>query len=114
MAGLPTGLAMPLASAFLLTLVTFTLNMSYGCIVENRSKRELTKLFGRYVPPQSVEKMVAHPGDYTMKAKNSEMTVVFCDLRGFTRLAETMEPTTLQEMLNGVFQSLYNSDFDSS
>ena len=96
-------MVLPLASALLLTLVTFTLNMSYGYFVESRSKRELTKLFGRYVPPQLVEKMVAHPGDYTMRAKNSEMTVMFCDLRGFTRLAETMEPTLLQEMLNGVF-----------
>ncbi|MEO7644686.1 MAG: adenylate/guanylate cyclase domain-containing protein [Burkholderiaceae bacterium] len=97
------GMVLPLASVLLLTLVTFTLNMSYGYFVESRSKRELTKLFGRYVPPQLVEKMVAHSGDYTMRAKNSEMTVMFCDLRGFTRLAETMEPTTLQEMLNGIF-----------
>ncbi len=97
------GMVLPLASVLLLTLVTFTLNMSYGYFVESRSKRELTKLFGHYVPPQLVEKMVAHSGDYTMKAKNSEMTVMFCDLRGFTRLAETMEPTTLQEMLNGIF-----------
>ena len=100
------GMVLPLASALLLTLVTLTLNMSYGYFVESRSKRALTKLFGRYVPPQLVEKMVAHPGDYTMKAKNSEMTVMFCDLRGFTRLAETMEPTTLQEMLNGIFNHL--------
>ena len=97
------GMVLPLASALLLTLVTFTVNMSYGYFVESRSKRDLTKLFGRYVPPQLVEKMAANPSDYTMKAKNSEMTVMFCDLRGFTRLAETMEPTTLQEMLNGVF-----------
>lgn len=97
------GMVLPLASVLLLTLATFTLNMSYGYFVESRSKRELTNLFGRYVPPQLVEKMVAYPGNYTMKAKNSEMTVMFCDLRGFTRLAETMEPTSLQQMLNGIF-----------
>lgn len=100
------GMVLPLASALLLILVTFTLNMSYGYFIESRSRRELTKLFGRYVPPQLVEKMLADPGDYTMKAKNSEITVMFCDLRGFTRMAETMEPTTLQAMLNGIFNHL--------
>ena len=96
-------MVLPLASALLLILATFTLNMSYGYFVESRSKRELTKLFGHYVPPQLVEKMVADTGNYTMEAKNAVMTVMFCDLRGFTHMAETMEPTLLQEMLNGVF-----------
>lgn len=97
------GMVLPLASCLLLILMTFTLNMSYGYFVESRAKRDLTRLFGHYVPPHLVEIMVAHSSDYTMKAKNREMTVMFCDLRGFTRLAESMEPTTLQEMLNGVF-----------
>ena len=100
------GMVLPLAAVLLLSLVTFTLNMSYGYFVESRSKRELTQLFGSYVPPQLVEEMAANPQDHTMRAASKDMTVMFCDMRGFTQLSETMEPIHLQEMLNGVFSRL--------
>ena len=96
-------MALPLASALLLVFATYTLNMSYGYFVESRSKRELTQLFGSYVPPQLVEEMLENPQDHTMKAASKHMTVMFCDMRGFTQIAEEMEPTQLQDMLNGVF-----------
>ena len=41
-----------------------------------------------------------------MKATNKELTVMFCDMRGFTKMSETMEPTQLQELLNAVFSRL--------
>lgn len=100
------GMVLPLAAVLLLSLVTFTLNMSYGYFIESRSRRELTQLFGSYVPPQLVEEMAANPQDHTMRAESKDMTVMFCDMRGFTQLSESMEPIHLQEMLNGVFGRL--------
>ena len=41
-----------------------------------------------------------------MKAANRELTVMFCDMRGFTKMSETMEPVQLQELLTGVFTRL--------
>ncbi|MBA4267417.1 MAG: adenylate/guanylate cyclase domain-containing protein, partial [Comamonadaceae bacterium] len=43
---------------------------------------------------------------YTMTADARELTVMFCDMRGFTRLSETMAPTELQALLNKVFSRL--------
>ena len=100
------GLVLPLASALLMALTAFALNMSYGYFVESRSKRELANLFGTYVPPELVDEMVKDPGSYTMKAANKELTVMFCDMRGFTKLSESMGPIQLQELLNSVFSRL--------
>ena len=100
------GLVMPLASALLMALTAFALNMSYGYFVEARSKRELANLFGTYVPPELVDEMVKDPDSYSMKAANRDLTVMFCDMRGFTKMSEKMEPTQLQELLNGVFTRL--------
>jgi adenylate cyclase len=100
------GLVLPLASALVMALTSFALNMSYGYFVESRSKRELAHLFGTYVPPELVDEMVKDPGSYSMKATNKELTVMFCDMRGFTKLSETMEPIQLQELLNSVFSRL--------
>jgi adenylate cyclase len=100
------GMVFPLATLILLSLFAYMLNMSYGYFVESKAKRELSKLFGSYVPPQLVEEMLLEPSNHTMKATNKELTVMFCDLRGFTQLAEDMEPTQLQHLLNGIFGRL--------
>ena len=100
------GLVMPLASALVMAFTAFALNMSYGYFVESKSKRELANLFGTYVPPELVDEMVKNPDSYSMRAATKELTVMFCDMRGFTQLSETMEPTELQGLLNSVFTRL--------
>lgn len=99
-------LVFPLASSVVMVLTAFALNMSYGYFVESRSKRELANLFGTYVPPELVDEMVKDPDSYSMKASSKELTVMFCDMRGFTKLSEKMEPTELQALLNEVFTRL--------
>ena len=100
------GLVLPLASALLMALMAFALNMSYGYFVESKSKRDLANLFGTYVPPELVDEMVKDASSYSMKATTKELTVMFCDMRGFTQMSETMEPTQLQALLNAVFSRL--------
>ncbi len=102
------GLVLPLASALLTAIAAFALNMSYGYFVESRSKRELARLFGTYVPPELVDEMVKDPERYSMAATNKELTVLFCDMRGFTKMSEKMEPLQLQQLLNDVFSRLTN------
>jgi adenylate cyclase len=100
------GLVLPLAASLTMAVTAFALNMSFGYFVESRSKRELANLFGTYVPPELVDEMVKDPDAYSMKAANRELTVMFCDMRGFTKMSEQMEPTQLQELLTGVFSRL--------
>ena len=100
------GLVLPLASALVMIGLAFALNMSHGYWVESRSKRALAQLFGTYVPPDLVTEMVKDPGRYSMVATTRELTVMFCDMRGFTQLSETMQPAQLQALLNTVFSRL--------
>lgn len=100
------GLVLPLASTLFVLLTAFALNMSYGYFVESRSKRDLAHLFGTYVPPELVDEMVKDPDRYSMQADSRELTVMFCDMRGFTQLSENMPPAQLQALLNNVFSRL--------
>lgn len=100
------GLAMPLATVIVTAVLAFALNMVYGYFVESRSKRELAALFGTYVPPELVDEMVKQPENYSMQATSRELTVMFCDMRGFTAMSEQMEPLQLQALLNDVFSQL--------
>jgi adenylate cyclase len=100
------GLVLPLATSLVMVGTAFALNMSYGYFVESRSKRELANLFSTYVPPELVDEMVKQPDKYSMQATDKELTVMFSDMRGFTHMSETMEPTQLQRLLNHVFSRL--------
>ena len=100
------GLALPMATTLVMVALAFALNMSYGYLVESRAKRELAQLFGTYVPPELVDEMVKDPDSYSMDAATRELTVMFCDMRGFTPIAESMTPTDLQHLLNTVFSRL--------
>ena len=100
------GLVLPLASALLLILLTFGVNMSYGYLVESRAKRRLASVFGTYVPPELVDQMLQAPDQYSMRAASRELTVMFCDMRGFTQLSEGLEPEAVQALLNQLFSRL--------
>lgn len=100
------GLVFPLASAVLLVLLALMLNMSYGYLVESRAKRRLANVFGTYVPPELVDQMLLAPERYSMRAASRELTVMFCDMRGFTRLSEGLSPEALQDLLNSLFSRL--------
>ena len=104
-----SGLVLPLAATLVMAVTAFALNMSYGYFVEGRTKRELANLFGTYVPPELVDEMVKDPDAYSMTAQNRDLTVMFCDMRGFTKMSETMEPTALQTLLNDIFSRLTQS-----
>lgn len=93
-------LVLPFAPAALLVLALFVLNMSYGFFVESRGKWALGKLFGQYVPPELVEEMNKQPEDYTLEGDKREMTVLFSDIRGFTPIAEGLDPKQLSELMN--------------
>jgi adenylate cyclase len=99
-------LALPSASGFLLILSAFTLHASQGYFVEGQRRRRLTQLFGSYVSPKWVSRMASSGDDYTMQASNQVLTVMFCDMRGFTKLSTTMQPLELQALLNGLFNRL--------
>ena len=103
---LGAGLVLPLASALVLTLAALVVNLALGYFVESRAKRELAQQFATYVPPELVRQMVREPERYGMQARAEELTVMFCDLRGFTTLSETMEPLALQALLNEVLTRL--------
>ena len=100
------GLVLPLASSLVMAALAYALNMSYGYFVESRAKRELAQRFGTYVPPELVQEMLKDPDRYSMDAATRDMTVLFCDLKGFTTLSESMAPAQVQALLNTVFSRL--------
>ena len=103
---LSQGLVFPLAATLLLGFVVYTLSMSADHLLRSRAMLALKKLFGSYVPPHLVEQMESHYENYTMQAKNVEMTALFCDMRDFSKIAENLLPSDVQAMLSRVFTQI--------
>ncbi|MGB0956476.1 MAG: adenylate/guanylate cyclase domain-containing protein, partial [Panacagrimonas sp.] len=91
---------MPMGVPMLFTLTLFTAHLLYGYFIESRGKREISRLFGQYVPPQLVEEMAAHPESVSMEGEAREMTVLFSDVRSFTTISESLDARDLSTMMN--------------
>ena len=91
---------MPVANSLLMIALLFALNMSYGYFVESRTKRQITGLFGQYVPSELVEEMAKHPESVSMEGESREMTILFSDVRGFTTISEGLDPKELSLLMN--------------
>lgn len=93
-------LDLPIANVLMLVAGLFALNMSYGYFVESRTKRQITSLFGQYVPGELVEEMSRSPEQVSMEGESREMTILFSDVRGFTTISERLEPRELSQFMN--------------
>jgi len=93
-------LVLPIASSLLMIALIYLVNMSYGFFVESQGKRQLTGLFGQYVPPELVNEMAKNPEVINLKGESREMTVLFSDIRGFTNISEGLDPKQLSQMMN--------------
>lgn len=91
---------MPLGVPLTFIVVLFLLQTLYGYFIESRGKREISRLFGQYVPPELVEELAAHPEALSMEGESREMTVLFSDVRGFTQVSEQLEARELSELMN--------------
>jgi adenylate cyclase len=54
----------------------------------------------RFLSPQIADAILAAGADSALESHRSEITAVFCDLRGFTRFAEITEPEDVMRVLS--------------
>jgi class 3 adenylate cyclase len=64
----------------------------------------LQHAFTRFAPHEVVERIIAD--GIATDAEMKDVTIMFADLKGFTALAEQLEPARLVELLNGYFERM--------
>jgi adenylate cyclase len=65
----------------------------------------------RFLSPEVAEMAMANP-DVRLGGANQKATVLFADIRGFTRISENLEPARIVEMLNEYFTRVSEVIFD--
>lgn len=91
-----------LATPITLLTALYGIQLFFGFFFESRKKKQMSNMFGQYIPPELVEQMSHSDEEFSLKGESREMTVLFSDVRGFTTISEGMEPQELCELINDI------------
>ncbi|MFO1090980.1 MAG: adenylate/guanylate cyclase domain-containing protein [Hyphomicrobiales bacterium] len=72
-------------------------------LAELRVKERIRETFGRFVDPRLVKDLVERPELAGTTGDRRVMTIVICDMQGFTKLTEQISPTLMVTLLNRYF-----------
>lgn len=72
----------------------------------------LRETLSRYVSPAMAEEILKNPEILQLGGQRRHLTVLFADIRGFTSLAEKMDPAEVVEMLNAYFTQMVDLVFE--
>jgi len=76
------------------------LSAAFNRMIEQlRLKERIRQTFGRYIDPRVAEGLLDQPATAT-EGQRQTMTVMFCDMKGFTTLSEGMTPQGLVKVMN--------------
>lgn len=81
-------------------LVSFGAASAARLLVTENQERFVREAFGQYLAPTLVQQLAKHPDRLTLGGENRELTLLFCDIRGFTKISEGLDPSELTELLN--------------
>ncbi len=81
-------------------LVSFGAASAARLLVTENQERFVRQAFGQYLAPTLVQQLAKHPDRLTLGGENRELTLLFCDIRGFTKISEGLDPSELTELLN--------------
>jgi class 3 adenylate cyclase len=82
------------------------LTTAFNRMVEQlRHKERMRETFGKYIDPRIVEGLIDRPS-LAVDGQRRVMTVLFCDVKGFTGASEGMTPQGLVKVMNRYFSAM--------
>jgi adenylate cyclase len=77
------------------------LSAAFNRMVEQLRRNErIRETFGRYIDPRVVEGLIDRPEVALTQGQRRVMTIMFCDMKGFTAMSEGMTPQGLVKVVN--------------
>lgn len=81
--------------------------LTYLCLNrEEAEKRYIRSAFSKYLSPDMVAVVAEHPERLRLGGQQREMTLLFCDVRGFTTISEQFSAEGLTHLINTLLSPL--------
>jgi len=94
------GWVLPLTYPLLALTLSALLIEARHYLAERAQKQFIARIFGQYIPPELVEEIKRTNQPVEIGGESREMSVLFCDVRGFTTLSEGLTPRDLTRLMN--------------
>ncbi|KJS34764.1 MAG: adenylate cyclase [Rhodospirillaceae bacterium BRH_c57] len=79
---------------------------------EEAQRRQVRDAFSRYMSPALVERLAADPTQLKLGGEIRDMTLLFCDVRGFTTISEQFDAQGLTRLINRFLTPMTNVILD--
>ena len=77
------------------------LSAAFNRMIERlRQNQRVRETFGRYIDPRIAERLIGDTAAVAAEGQRRVMTVMFCDMKGFTALSEGVTPQGLVKIMN--------------
>lgn len=93
-------LVLPLILPMGATLSTVLVALAWQLIAEERQKGRIKNMFGTYVAPALVDRMVESGEEPQLGGVEQELTCFFSDVENFSTFSEQLSPSRLVELMN--------------
>ncbi|RLC54751.1 MAG: hypothetical protein DRH89_09070 [Candidatus Cloacimonadota bacterium] len=92
-------------------IISYLLINTLSYLLEGKSRREIRKIFTRYLHNDVIKQLEDDPNKVQLGGKEINATVLYTDIYNFTTLSETKTPSELVYDLNEYFKTLIDFVF---
>jgi adenylate cyclase len=97
---------LPLIPGAAMVVLVYTLITSYRYATEERQRRFYRSVLGKYLSRNVMEAILENPSDLRLGGQRKELTVLFADVRGFSKFCEESAVDQIAPRLNELHDRL--------
>jgi adenylate cyclase len=94
--------------ALLIIYISITI---FRYFTEEKKRKEIKSAFSRYAPSNVVNEISHNPDKLKLGGEEREISVLFCDLAGFTKYSELYEPNAMIQIISEYFNEMTEQVF---
>ena len=85
--------------------------VNFGAVVlrwreEQRGRQQIKQLFSRMLSPEVMDHLLAHPGNLKLGGADRHVTILFSDIRDYTKFSEGLSAAEVVRQLNVYFERM--------
>ncbi|MBN2015765.1 adenylate/guanylate cyclase domain-containing protein [Candidatus Dojkabacteria bacterium] len=101
-----TGLIMDVLLTPFAILFTWIISLITRYLEEKHESESIRNALGHYVNPRVMNEILLDPSNLKLGGEKRRMTVLFSDIRKFTKISENMKPEDLVYLMNKYFDTI--------